>query len=721
MTPANSSRPARVAIGAALMVMVSAGLATAQSADQGPSPDAGTDVEPAPTPAAPTPAATAPPETAPPAPAPHPPPVAVTVGAPASPGQLEEVVITGHSLEDTIPEQLAAYGTRVDVVSSQQIQNSGSTDIAQSLEGLAPGLYLSVKNGPFDYVNVSLQGSRTQDVLWLLDGVRLNNRLYGGTTPLDTFPASIVERLEILEGSQALFYGTQGVAGAINIVTKAFSSQPDGSVAFGADTIGGRHFDAYFRTGINKHRFVVYGSSDESTGFQPFRTQDYQPSTTVRKRAYDVLTLGAKYAYDFRDNLRFSALYQHTDATLDFAVPFGVASAFNQRDEDVMTAKLDFEPSSSVQLFTKAYYHWWRSHYTEFDNVPGTPGSLTVVDDHDFWGYKDYGVNAVAKLAFNRWFDSFVGYDFQAYNGNDAVLVISDKSEHVNALFAQVRTPDWWTRARLAAGVRYNVPSFGQSVVVWNASGQLNIGAGVFARGTVGTAFRLPTAEELFANDPNDERGNPDLKPERSFNVNLSVGGDARFVGLPRLTWEAIGFFRNVSDLISGSGFDATTNQSLFENIADTVRVRGATFVVEGPLLASLSASASYTYSSAEQSSGLQIDRVPKQQAKAWIDWHPRTLPVGGMVMANYVGDIYRSFGADDREKIDPHAIFDLAGRVFLDTGRRHTINLRLANVFNTVYATAFGKGVSDADGSSYTYWNLGLPRTFSARYIYKF
>ena len=716
--------------GAAWALIVAGDAAYAQSPEPAGSPDGGAPVAPLPARAgdaaeaavaeppqpAPPPAAaktatkTATPTTTPPPPAPPSPPAR----------QLEEVVVTGHSLEETLPEQLATYGTRVDVVSAQQIQNSGSTDVAQSLEDLAPGLYLSLKNGPFDYVNVSLQGSRTQDVLWLLDGVRLNNRLYGGTTPLDTFPASIVERLEIIEGPQALFYGTQAVAGAVNIVTKSFSSEPDGAVALGADTIGGRHLDAYFRTGIYKHRFVVYGSSDESTGFQPFRTQDYQPSATARKRAYDVLTLGAKYAYDFRDDLRFSALYQHTDATLDFAMPFAVASAFNQRDEDVMTAKLDYEPSSSVQLFAKGYYHWWRSHYTEFDNVVGMPGTLEVVDDHDFWGYKDYGANGVAKLS-SHLLDAFVGYDFQAYSGNDAVLVITEKSEHVNALFAQLRTPDWFKRARLTAGFRHNVPSVGPSALVWNATGQLNIGAGVFARGSVGTAFRLPTAEELFADDPNDERGNPALKPERSFNVNLAVGGDLRFLGLPLLGWEAIGFFRNVSDLISASGFDAATNQSLFENIDGTVRVRGGTFVLEGQLLAALSASASYTYSSAEQTSGLQIDRVPKQQGKAWIDWHPRTLPVGGMVIASYVGEIFRSFGTDDREKLDQHTTFDLAGRVFLDAGRRHTINLRLSNLLNTTYAVALGKGVSDADSSSYTTWNLGLPRTLSARYIYKF
>ncbi|MET0795635.1 MAG: TonB-dependent receptor, partial [Polyangiaceae bacterium] len=675
---------------------------------------------PAPEAAAAPPAAVPAPQPASPAPpaaAPH------AANADATPApQLDPVVVTAKSLDDSIPGQLSRYGVRVNQVSSEQIQNAGYVDVAQSLQTTVPGLYLTPRNGPFDYVNVSLQGSRTQDVLWLLDGVRLNNRLYGGTTPLDTFPASIVDHLEVLEGPQALFYGTQGVAGAVNVVTKPFSNDLGGAVALGTDTLGGRHLDAFVRDGFHGHQVVVYGSSDHSTGFQPFRDQDYQPSSTDRHRSYDVLTLGGKYAYQIRDDLRVSALYQHTDGRLDFALPYLVASAYNRRQEDVLTAKVDYAPSDAARFSLKGYYHKWRSHYTEFDNVAGSPNTLDVSDNDDAWGYKDYGLNALAQLGLGPWLDSNLGYDFQSYSGSDAVLKIDEKTEHVNALFAQLRTSERLPNTRLALGFRYNLPSFGPNAAVWNASGQYNVlGQALFVRSTVGTAFRLPTAEELFANDPEDERGNPNLKPERSFNVNASVGGQAIVGGTPRLSWEAIFFARNVTDLISASGFDDTTNQSLFENTTGKVRVRGATAVVEARPLDELSVSASFTYSSARQNGDLQTDGVPQHLAKAWLDYHPSTLPFGLTATANHVGSVYKSFGEDDREKFGNYTVFDLAGRLFLDQPRHHTINLRLANVFNTEYATALGKATADADGSAYTYWHLGTPRTLEARYRYSF
>jgi hypothetical protein len=52
---------------------------------------------------------------------------------------------------------------------------------------------------------------------------------------------------------------------------------------------------------------------------------------------------------------------------------------------------------------------------------------------------------------------------------------------------------------------------------------------------------------------------------------------------------------------------------------------------------------------------------------------------------------------------------------------RHHIISLRLENVFDRQHASSLGTGVRDSDGSDYVYWNLGVPRTLSGRYTYKF
>jgi outer membrane cobalamin receptor len=318
-------------------------------------------------------------------------------------------------------------------------------------------------------------------------------------------------------------------------------------------------------------------------------------------------------------------------------------------------------------------------------------------------------------------FDVLLGYDFQAYSGNDAVLVISDKSENVNALFVQVRSmAALWPRAHLAAGLRYNDPSVGDAATVWNVSGKFDLTDRLFARLSAGTSFRLPTAEELFADDPNDERGNPNLKPERGRDLNLSIGGQLGEAER-RLEWEVSGYFREVRDLISFDGRDDATNQDVAVNTPGKVRVRGVEFDLKAPLGKAFNAGVSYTYNrSRDASTDLQITRVPVSQAKAVLDYSPTDRPFGATLTVNHVGAVYASLW-DGRESYGGYTVVDVAGRLYLDAARRQVINLRVANLFDERYAAALGSTQRDSDGSDYTYQYRGLPRTLSLRYAYRF
>lgn len=645
-------------------------------------------------------------------------------------GQLQEVVVTAKSLESELPRQLSQYGTRVDTVSGEQILAGGYLDIPEALEALTPGLYIASNAGPFNYVDVSLQGSRTEDVLWLVDDVRINNRLYAGTTPLDTVPASMVERIEVLDGGQALFYGTQAVAGAVNIVTKSFTDHPDGAFTLGADTNQGKHLDGYFRAALANHYFVVYATHDESRGIQPFPSADYQPSGTDRHRGYDVTTLGAKYAYKFSDALALSALYQHTDATLDLPSAYVVALAYNRRNEDLATAKLDYVPSDAFKFYVKGYYHRWSSYYTEYDNgttpytyVPGTPGELVVVNDDDFWGYRDYGANLMAEAALARGLTAVGGYDLQNYIGRDSVLVIQQETERINAFFGQLRAdPDLIPLTHLAAGVRYNIASFGPSALIWNAGAQVDLLPMLYLKANVGTAFRLPTDEELFANDPHDERGDPNLKPESSHNANVAIGGNLPAGSSGQLHWEAMTFYRVIHNLIDYQSYDAATGQSVFGNVPGDVRTLGEQLALETPVTSSLSATLSGTYNHARQSGvDHQFDRIPLTLIKASLDYHPAGGRFGAGFTIERIGDLDdEPFGpGNGRVGYGDYTVMDVNGHFFLDAARRQRVDLHLDNLFNRIYDSGVGTGLTDITQTPYVVHDLALPRTFRASYTY--
>jgi len=638
----------------------------------------------------------------------------------------EQVLVSARRIEENLPQDIAQYGARVDVITSESIKRGSYVDIAGSLQALAPSLYIASKNGAFDYVDVSLLGSRTQDVLWLIDGVRINNRLYAGTTPLDTIPSGIVDRIEILNGGQALFYGTQAVAGAINVVTKEFSNSLDGGVTLSDDNHQGHHADAFYRDAFERNQIVAYASIDKSAGYRAFRDEDYQPSVTDRNRSFDVRTVGAKYAFNATDALRLSATYQNTDADLDNAQPYRIDKNENSRREQIATAKVDYDATDNVGLFLKTYWHKWDTHYdTVYNNLPLGSGQA-VLYDNAFWGYKDYGANAVAKFRFSDKVEYYAGYDIQKYGGRDEVLVIEQQDERTQAVFGQVRTNDLFLQdTELAAGVRYNDPSVGESATIWNVSGLHHFGGRFFARTTFGTNFRLPTAEELFADDPQDERGNPNLKPERSSSINFSIGQNASALG--QLGWELTGFDRRIKDMIDYDEFDDSTGQEVFGNLPGTVKQRGVDAQIQWPLLDTVILKAGYTYSKSEDAdSHEQIRRVPVRLAKTSLAYTAPGGRFGGDVAAQYTGDVFETVSGE-RRNYGNYSTFDFDAFWFADGQLHHRLGLSLLNAFDKEYGRptrACGDVATDGAydcSAPYVAKNLGLPRTLRASYSYSF
>jgi outer membrane cobalamin receptor len=588
---------------------------------------------------------------------------------------LSGIVLT-HHLEEAQPAALAETGVRVDVITQDQIRNSGFVDITESLQAFAPGLTILSKTGPFDYVDISFQGARTQDVLFLVDGVRMNNRLYASTTPLDTIPSAMVDRIEVLNGGQSLFYGTQGSAGVVNIVTRDFTDTQKGAVTVTGDStdgVGGVHTDGYYGNRWGNSQIVAFASADYSKGAPAYL--NYQPSSTDQNRGYQVVTEGFKYAWTPSDATRISGTVLHTDGLLDDPQSYQDNHIVNDRHEDLFTLKIDKDLSDKVSVYLKGYYHDWRSVFQEVENKAPIGSGVSNFGGAP-WGYWDEGANALARFRLNKGFEYYLGYDLQRYAGKDAELVIEPNTGMANAVFAQIRTThDLIENGEFAAGLRYTDQTIDTAAVtangsgsdvaathlnngsvIWNGSGQYDFNKYLFVRGTLGTNFRLPSAEELFANDDDDELGNAHLKPESSRGINLSIGG-----ALSRFNWELTGFARDTNNLITcGAPVDANGNtipngpevnadgQCQFINIAGVVETRGGEFTVNGKLAEGLTGQASFTYAQTQQrGSSVQVAEIPKEAAKVSLDWTPVGSRFGGVVSANWTGDDYVSIGAN--------------------------------------------------------------------------
>ncbi|UPF06277.1 TonB-dependent receptor [Pseudomonas mosselii] len=616
---------------------------------------------------------------------------------------LDQQIVVAPSVESTNVAAMAQYGSKVEIVSREQIERAGpGADITRVMQMFIPGFYVAPKNGPFDYGTYSLLGGRNDDTLILLDGVRLNNRLYGGLY-LDTLPANAVERIEVLKGGQSLLFGTQAVAGVINIVTRSPQSrEASGEVNLGLDSFAGSSKDArverIFSNGFGDLGLLAYVSHNVSDGYQPFRNRDYSGNVSDKKRGYEVTTFGGKAVQAFGDDARLELFYQYTDANLDFARPVNNYKTTNDRVQQIATATFEQRLNERLSYFIKGHVNDWDTRYTRINNRDD--GSRNVVNHNDYWGFTDWGVQTEGKAELDGGHVLVFGTDNQWFKGQDDVLVIDDNKAQANALYAQLRPriealPDWHP----SLGVRHEAMSGGDSATVGMLTSLYDLNDNWQLRGQYGSAYKLPNAEQLFVNEPGDEIGNRDLKPEKSRNAELGL--DYHGLLLAREFSVSVTVFRRkITDLITLDG-------SQWVNGQGQVQMRGFEADARIQLDDQWSLQADMTRNLTESRTGATINDVPSFFARSRLGYESADRMWGAGGAIRYIRDVVSSKGVE----YGHYSVVDVDAYRYLDGARQHRLSLLVENLFDRDYVTSRASNVD----------NLGRPFTSELRYTYTF
>jgi vitamin B12 transporter len=617
------------------------------------------------------------------------------------PLELKQQIISAPSVESTTVADMAQYGSKVEIVTREQIERAGpAADVSRVMQMFIPGLYVAPKNGPFDYGTYSLLGGRNDDTLILLDGVRLNNRLYGGLY-LDTLPANAIERIEVLKGGQSLLFGTQAVSGVINIVTRSPQTrEASGEVNLGADTFGGTTGDArvekIFNNGFGDLGLLAYVSRNASEGYQPFRNRDMK-NVTDKKRSYEVTTFGTKAIQSFGDDTRLELFYQYADANLDFARPVDNHKTTNDRVQQIATATFEQTINERLSYFVKGHINDWDTRYTRLNNVEG--GGTKVINHNDYWGFTDWGVQAEGKAVLPGEHVLVFGSDNQWFKGQDDVLIIDDNKAQAHALYTQLRPtiealPNWHP----SIGVRHEAMSGGDSATVGMLTSLYDLNDNWALRGQYGTAYKLPNAEQLFVNE-DDEKGNRNLKPEKSRNAELGV--DYKGSLLARDFSASVTLFkRKITDLI-------TLDDIQWVNGQGQIQMRGFEADAKLQLNEQWSVQADMTRNLTESRAGVTLNDIPGFFARSRVGYESVDRLWGVGTAVRYIGDIVSS----KKVEYGNYTVVDADAYRYLDNAHQHRVSLLVENLFDRDYVTSRASNVD----------NLGRPFTSEVRYTYRF
>lgn len=139
---------------------------------------------------------------------------------------IEELIIRGRPLTGSRFKQINANAFNpVEIITSSEIRLTGAQTMAELMrftpEVVGNSTSTAVSNGGNGSASVTLRGLPATNTLVLVNGQRVaNNALDGSSVDLNSIPLAAVDRIEILKTSGSSIYGSDAIAGVVNVILK---------------------------------------------------------------------------------------------------------------------------------------------------------------------------------------------------------------------------------------------------------------------------------------------------------------------------------------------------------------------------------------------------------------------------------------------------------------------------------------------------------------------
>ena len=132
----------------------------------------------------------------------------------------EEVVVSASH----IPIAISQSANAISIIDSKKIKNRAALSVSDLLRDV-PGLAVSRSGVLGSATQIRVRGAEANHLLVLIDGVEANNPAQGDELNWGTLAASDIERIEVIRGPQSAMYGSDAVAGVVNIISRR-ANQP---------------------------------------------------------------------------------------------------------------------------------------------------------------------------------------------------------------------------------------------------------------------------------------------------------------------------------------------------------------------------------------------------------------------------------------------------------------------------------------------------------------
>ena len=176
--------------------------------------------------------------------------------------EIDETIVAAS----LFPVSIDDSANSINVISAEDIENTPHLNLADLLRDL-PGISVSQSGVLGSQIQVRVRGSEANHLLVLVDGVEVNNASqndefnWGNIIPTD------IEKIEVIRGPQSSMYGTDAMAGVINIITQKGKNRDKGYIDFQYGAYNTEQYRAGLAGGSDKLYYSYDGSYLNQDGF----------------------------------------------------------------------------------------------------------------------------------------------------------------------------------------------------------------------------------------------------------------------------------------------------------------------------------------------------------------------------------------------------------------------------------------------------------------------
>lgn len=497
------------------------------------------------------------------------------------PSSLDEVVITATRT----PKALKDVPVVTKVISAEDIKKADATNIQDLLTEELPGLEFGYAMNQETSLNMNGFGGNA--VLFLVDGERLAGETMDNVD-YNRMNLDNVGRVEIVKGASSALYGANAVGGVVNLITRE-SNEPWRAKVNSRFRNAGKEW----RSGADLNFHM--GKWNSNTNFQ-YMAVDRIPLTSpfdTESKIHEIFggsTLNVKERLTFRasDKVRFIARGGYFARKSD-----RITYTDHYKDYSAgLRSVIDFSPQQTLELSYS---------YDQYDKARSVGGTRT--HDHDYSNRQN-----IAHILYTHYFGTnglTVGGDYMNdYLTTYQFLDNTSHSQNFADVFAQFDyNPLTWLN--MIGSLRYDYFSASKEDALTARFATMFKLPWISFRASYAGGFRAPSLKEMYMKfDMAGVQmiyGNPNLKPEKSHNLNLAIerNGQIRsgmFRGSYSLTMS--GYYNYYNSRITTT--DAPANiygeaGAVYCN-EDGVRVSGLDITVRYRISMGIGISGSYNY-----------------------------------------------------------------------------------------------------------------------------